>query len=45
MENKFTLTELIDFGNYLLSEYRMNMVTQKDAVHDADIANWLHRVN
>ena len=43
--NLFTTEQLIDFGNYLLSEYRMNLVAQKGVVHDADLSNWIEKIN
>lgn len=39
----YTEKELIDFGNYLLSEQRDNSVLDKDnkkIVGDWDLANW-----
>lgn len=43
MEPKdFTLSELVSFGNYLLSKRRDSMTSDlsKECVTDADIANW-----
>ena len=35
-----TIQHLVDFGNYLLSEERNSISTQKDVVNDADLANF-----
>lgn len=38
----FTEKDLVSFGNYLLSEARMNGLQpeKRGAVHDADLFNW-----
>lgn len=42
----YTITQLIDFGNYLLSTNRNAITSQKDVVSDADLANFflLHNI-
>lgn len=37
---KYTEKQLVEFGNYLLSQERKDRIVQSDAVHHADIANW-----
>jgi len=39
-----TRTQLVSFGEYLLSDYRKSMVEEANQhlVHHADIENWLH---
>lgn len=45
-EKQFTEKDLVDFGNYLLSEKREETIENKEnikKVHDCDIANF--RIN
>lgn len=45
-EKKFTLEDLVSFGNYLLSEERNESIESpemKGVVGDWDIANWQSR--
>lgn len=45
--NEFSEKDLVDFGNYLLSEKRAETIEQKEninEVHDVDIANWTNNM-
>jgi hypothetical protein len=45
-KKEYTLKELIDFGNYLLSKERNSKkITKMNEVWDADIQNWIHKCN
>lgn len=46
--NNFSEKDLVDFGNYLLSEERAETIENKEninQVHDVDIANWKEKSN
>lgn len=40
-----TIKHLVDFGNYLLSQQRTDITTQKNVVNDADLANFFLSIN